>query len=303
MMRVPQALKPSRKVWAGKAFVLWGIIFSGSFFLSPPVISAVPLYKNFQHMEYDVYSGGFHVVEADLDIDYTREGRYRMVFGAHTRGFLDKLVPWKGRFESDGWRFDPAGKIRPQRHKSSAVFRGEKDIKEYKYGKDGSFQEYRLEDDDVQNDGSPKDVDPVLTKNTTDVLAATLNILDRLPKGGKCEGADEIFDGKRRYRLVFKEIRRVTLEATRYNVYAGPAVECTAEIEPMGGAWHKKPRGWLSIQEQGRKKGTMPTIWVANMEEKGPAVPVKVRVKTEYGTLFMHMTAYQNGNKSLKLDR
>lgn len=298
MMKVQQALKPSRKVWAGKAFVLSAIIFSGGLFFSPSITKGAAPHKNFQHMEYDVYSGGFHVVEAKLDIDYTKKGRYRMVFGAHTRGILGALAPWKGSFESDGWR---GKKNRPQVHKSVAIFRGEKDIKEYKYGRDGSFKEYSLEDDDAHNDGSPKKVDPALTKNTTDLLTATLNILDHLPKDGKCEGSDEIFDGKRRYRLMFKEIRRVELKASRYNVYAGPAIECTAEIKPMGGRWHKKPRGWLSIQEQGRKKGTMPTIWVANVSSNGPAVPVKVRVKTGYGTMFMHLTAYQNGKTRLKL--
>ena len=250
-------------------------------------------------MEYDLYTGGFHVIEADLDIDYRTKGRYRMMFGARTRGILSALASWEGSFESDGWRPSKSGKIRPQIHKSMAIFRGSKDSKEYKYGRNGSFKEYRLKDD--KNDGSSKKVDSVLTKNTTDVLAATLNILDRLPKGGKCEGVDEIFDGKRRYRLIFKETRRVELKASHYNVYAGPAIECVAEIEPMGGKWHKKPRGWLSIQEQGRKRGSMPTIWVANINAHGPAVPVKVRVKTQYGTMFMHMTAYENGKTQLKL--
>jgi hypothetical protein len=45
----------------------------------------------------------------------------------------------------------------------------------------------------------------------------------------------------------------------------------------------------------------MPTIWLAQMAPGEPAVPVKIRVKTEYGTLFMHLTGYKGAGKSLQL--
>jgi hypothetical protein len=59
---------------------------------------------------------------------------------------------------------------------------------------------------------------------------------------------------------------------------------------PDGGKWYQKPRGWLSIQEQGRQKGSLPTVWMAKVNKTGPALPVKIRVVTDYGTLFMHLT-------------
>ena len=60
------------------------------------------------------------------------------------------------------------------------------------------------------------------------------------------------------------------------------------------------PRGWLSIQEQGRSKGSLPTIWLAKIDKDGPAVPVKLRLKTDYGTLFSHLIDYKNGDKEIK---
>ena len=75
----------------------------------------------------------------------------------------------------------------------------------------------------------------------------------------------------------------------------------TVEVKPIAGRWYEKPRGWLSIQEQGRKLGTMPTVWFAQLKETATVVPVRVRVKTEYGTLFMHMTNYESGDIKLSL--
>jgi len=57
----------------------------------------------------------------------------------------------------------------------------------------------------------------------------------------------------------------------------------------------------MSIQEQGRERGTMPTVWFAKVQEGQVAVPVKVRVKTDYGTLFMHLTDYQSAGKKMTL--
>jgi hypothetical protein len=113
--------------------------------------------------------------------------------------------------------------------------------------------------------------------------------MSALKETNLCEGRDDIYDGERRFTLIFRDQGAGSLPESRYNAYTGPARVCTVEIEPKGGRWHKKPRGWLSIQEQGRKKGSLPTVWMAQMPGIPFAVPVKIRVKTNYGTLLMHL--------------
>lgn len=254
---------------------------------------------NLQKMQYDVYAGGFHVVEAHLDSDLKKPGRYYLELGAKTRGFLGDIAPWHGVFKTDGWHDAQAGSARPEVHQSITTWRDEEEIKTYKYGKDGVFKEYTIKD--PENDGSPRPVSPELTQGTTDALSATFHVMEKIAANGSCTGSDEVFDGKRRYTMIFKEVKRVELTANEYNVYAGPAVECTVEVKPGAGKWHEKPRGWMSIQEQGRERGTMPTVWFASLQEGGPAVPVKVRVKTDYGALLMHLTGYDNGVKHLAM--
>ncbi|HPF78005.1 MAG TPA: DUF3108 domain-containing protein [Alphaproteobacteria bacterium] len=273
-------------------------VFAVLFLTAAPFSVAKAADKNpdRQKVRYDVYAGGIHALQANLDIDQSKQGRYSLSLDAKTYGLLGKLAPWEGVFESHGW----AGKVnKPELHQSTAIWRGEKEIKKYKYNKDGSFAGYSVLDD--ENDGSLRDVDTELTKGTSDVLTATLNTMEAIAAGSDCEGETDIFDGSRRYTLIFRHKENVELEASRWNVYKGPAVQCTVEVKPGGGKWHEKPRGWMSIQEQGRERGTMPTVWFAKMVEGEPAVPVKVRVKTSYGTLFMHMTDYEGGKKKLTL--
>lgn len=251
-----------------------------------------------QSMEYDVYAGGFHVVSAALDVHLAKQNKYLLRLAANTHGMLGQLAPWKGIFQTDGWYDAKKALPQPQIHFSDTMWRDENELTQFHYNKDGSFKEYRIKNE--KEDG-PKPPEDGLADNSTDVLTSTLKVMNAIATGGKCHGKDKVFDGARSYNLVFHEQQKVELEATRYNVYAGPAVECTVEVKPIAGKWRSKPRGWMSIQEQGRERGTMPTVWFAQMGEGEPAVPVKIRVKTQYGTLFMHLTGYNGSGKSLKL--
>lgn len=249
-----------------------------------------------QKMNFDVYTGGVNVVKADMTVNTSYKDYYGLIFGAETRGFLGSLVPWKGTFESKGWVISDENLV-PELHESIATWKQEKEVKSYHYTKEGGFQDLLT----TYNTKKPKHTyqSKELTDNTTDVMTATLIMMKHVAMGGECNGSWDIFDGKRRYAMSFQHQRFVKMEATQYNIYSGPAIECTVEVIPEAGEWHKKPRGWLSIQEQGRARGMMPTVWFAIIGNEKVAVPVRVRVKTAYGTLFMHLTRYEAGDKVL----
>lgn len=253
--------------------------------------------NNSQIMTYEVYAGGINAVRAQLDVNYRQNDRYDLSLAAQTKGFLAKLVPWEGTFSTKGWRMKD-GKEQPELHKSTAVWREEEDFKEYYYTKDGAFDKLI-----VLEPGTPgpvtEEVAAELTQGTTDALTATLQVMQSVAETGSCEGRDEVFDGKRRFALVFRHAADDMLTPTEYNVFEGRAARCEVEVVPVAGEWHKKPRGWMSIQEQGRDKGALPTVWMAKIDPNGPAVPVKIRVKTEYGVLFMHLINYQGGGKTV----
>lgn len=252
-------------------------------------------------LTYDVYASGIRVVEAKMQINTDKKSRYEVLLSGRTRGVLKTLAPWSGTFETNGW-IQNGNELQPELHKSTAVWRDEPDIKEYFYGRDGSFKKFLTTDSDKPPE--EEEVDDNLTQGTIDVLTASMEMLQHVAAGHDCQGTSEVFDGRRRFEMIFNHEDRVELQASRYNVYEGPAVKCTVEVKPIAGKWHKKPRGWLSIQEQGRARGTMPTVWVGQMEEGDSfALPVKVFVKTAYGSLFMHLTGYENGDEILLAEK
>lgn len=233
-----------------------------------------------------------------MEMDFSTKGQYSIFFSAQTRGLLGSLVPWEGTFESKGTAYKDGRRL-PHFHESIASWQGEREVKTYNYDKKGQFKDITT----LYKHKKPKTKvpDKALTEGTTDALTATILVMEHVSDGGNCEGTSEVFDGKRRYKLIFRHTQFVMLESTRYNAYSGPAVECTVEVEPIAGRWHEKPRGWLSIQEQGRERGLMPTVWLAQVVENAVVVPVRVRVKTAYGTMFMHMTNYESGDTILQV--
>lgn len=257
---------------------------------------AVEVAKSAQVMTYEVYAGGINAVRAKLDVNFADEGHYDLSLAAQTKGFLAKLVPWEGTFSTKGWRMGD-GTERPELHKSTATWRDEEDFKEYYYGKDGSFEKLIVLEPGATAPVT-EEISPELVQGTTDALTATLSAMKKVAATGSCEGRDEVFDGKRRFALVFRHAADDMLTPTEYNVFQGRAARCEVEVLPVAGEWHKKPRGWMSIQEQGRDKGALPTVWFAKIAPEGPAVPVKIRVKTEYGVLFMHLIDYTGDGKT-----
>ena len=243
-----------------------------------------------QTLTYSVYAGGLNVVTAKIDLDDSAPGRYRVTLSAWTQGLLGKLVPWKGSFETEGWRLKDGAET-PEIYKSSSVWHKKEEIKQFTYGRDGKFVGFKKTE--AGKDTTPKTFDKKLADGTTDSLTATLLVMDKVGRGEKCEGSKDVFDGLRRFKLAFHDDGDENLDKTNYNVYAGAAARCTVEVTPDGGLWHEKPRGWLSIQEQGRQKGSLPAVWMAKIGKNGPALPVKIRVVTDYGTLFMQLSDYQ----------
>ncbi|MBI1326584.1 MAG: DUF3108 domain-containing protein [Alphaproteobacteria bacterium] len=251
-------------------------------------VFASPAQAETQKAIYELYAGGINaaIAELDLKLDKTKK-LYDVKLLVQTKGFLARLVPWSGGFATKGWLTKE--KPRPEQHKSWATWKEDTESHIYNYKKDGTFVSLIEEEN-----GKPKDnrkLDKELGHGTVDMLSVTLHQILQLAQQNECGVKDEVFDGKRRFALGFNPVAQTRLKSDKYAAYEGDAVECTIEVTPTGGAWHEKARGWMNIQDQGKRNGTIPTLWYANFNpaDKGTLqLPVKVRVKTDYGTFFMH---------------
>ena len=241
------------------------------------------------HFAYEVYAGGLNAFEAEVEFRQTPK-RYHIELDARIKGFLGSMIPWQGRYTTKGWRTD-AHSYKPYIHTTSTTWRGETETRSYRYARSGGFQSLTVKDDGEA--ARTKEVDNGLADNAVDILSATLNVTKAMANETKCQHTATAFDGKRRFKLHFRHKNMVDMKANSYNSYNGRAARCIIELVPQGGKWHDEPRGWLLVQEQGRKYGQLPTAWMARLSDKSPAMPVRLEVKTYYGSVVMHLVEYQ----------
>ena len=258
------------------------ILLSLLLLLAPAVACAAD-----DHLIYEVYASGIDALTAKLDLSQDHKN-YDVKLVAATQGLLGRLAPWQGRFEAQGVHAGP-GRWQPQIYQSSSVWHKKDEVKKFVYA-DGVLQSVTVSE--TGKDKEIRALDKNLVEGTTDSLSATLAIMEKVSGGGACEGSSDVFDGLRRFKLVFHNEGADMLSASNQNVYSGPAMRCTVEVVPVAGRWHAKPRGWLSIQEQGRQKGSLPTVWFAPIGHDGEALPVRVKVVTDYGVMFMQLAQY-----------
>jgi hypothetical protein len=76
-MRQQKALRDLKKGWVVSLIALLVITFNGS------VVRAQSIKPGHQKMEYSVYAGGIHALDATLDINLTKKERFNIELFAH----------------------------------------------------------------------------------------------------------------------------------------------------------------------------------------------------------------------------
>jgi hypothetical protein len=242
-------------------------------------------------LSYSVYASGLRTLSAETTINFTQEGTYKTQTYIETAGLLGSLAPWQGLLSSEGRKenLDNTVHFIPKQHFFNNIWRSTPKITTQDFDEEGQLQQVTIKEGERPIE--VKKPEKELTQGAVDILTATLIGMDAVQKEGNCNSQTTVFDGKRRFNLHFKPIQITTLKSSRYNSYDGKAYKCRVEVEPISGKWRDKPRGWMSIQEQSKEKGHPPTIWFGEVLHNGQSfiVPVKLMIKTNYGTLVLHL--------------
>ncbi len=235
---------------------------------------------------YEIYTGGLHTMSATMDMAMER-GQYNIDMVAKPHGTIGKLLPWKGQYASKG--LVKGDTLQPKQHSKTSSWNSETDKTVLNYDKKGHLIEAKRVE--FKNGETVRAYDHAFTQDmvtdTVDLMTATVKMLQNVNAGETCDTSIPVFDGKRRFNMVFKQKGTTTLSSSRLNSFDGEAVKCTIEIEPVIG-WEEKKRGYFRIQEESKEKGYLPTVWIGQAYPGGPMVPVRMEIKSEYGAILMH---------------
>jgi hypothetical protein len=231
-------------------------------------------------VNYAVYASGFKALDASIRI-VERANYYETDVRAKIRDGLYKILPWEGRFFSRGTT--GGNQWRPRFHRATSTWKGETDTDILEYDRSGILTRAAEVEEGVE---STRNI-PSEASKALDMMTALLGSF-RDPMDQVCEGNNKrIFDGKRVFDLSLSRLRTDKLTTSRYSNYNGSAVVCDIEIIPVAG-FRKEKRGYFALQEQAKKNGQLPKIWLGQLDGYPTPMPVKMLIKSNYGSVVMH---------------
>ncbi|WP_420562230.1 DUF3108 domain-containing protein [Thalassobaculum sp.] len=229
---------------------------------------------------YEVYFGGLHILSAESEFA-PDSSSYAVTAKAQTRGILEVFFDWRGETRSAG-RFD-ADRAVPGRHTNFGWRGDEQRSVILTYGPDGEVIETSIDPapDPEEVTALPEDAEI----GTIDPLTVIAQLSRTMSQTGTCDGEFAVYDGRRRYDLRVTDRGTETLPPTSYSIFSGEAKSCQVEYAMLGGQ-RKDPNKYS-------KTARDRVVYVARPVKDGPAIPVALKIETDFGTLMAHLTGVE----------
>lgn len=251
--------------------------------------TAAPLAAGPVQASYTAYWSGFTVMTLDASLDLGAEA-YRVASTMRTAGLLATFVRGETTTVVEG-RVQPAATplaLSPQRFSMEGRWRDT--LRRVTMSWTGNRPEVLALLPANQDEREP--VPPELQTGTVDTLTALAALVRQAAATGRCDGAAQVFDGRRRSDFTAVTDGNEVLAANRWSGFSGPALRCRFEGRQVAGFWKEGDRA-----EAAKPRGGM--AWFASPGPGLPVIPVRIEADSNWGTVFVHMTRAAPGALAL----
>ncbi len=233
---------------------------------------------------YRVHVGGVSVLDLTTVLEMGDQS-YRVEVTARTDGFIARLFPWQTVSRSDGTV--AVDRLRPLHHSQISVFRDKPRSVTLSYDPQGEVTALVLP--------APKDDDrdPVsdeLRRASYDPLSGFLVMLQTAAHGNGCTANLPIFDGRRRYDMIFTDVGQRLVSASRYSVFAGSARQCRVSYRPVAGYNRSASNGGFWQRDGAHGERPPIDLWLASIVPGLPPLPVRMESYSDFGAVVVHLT-------------
>ncbi|MGE0715296.1 MAG: DUF3108 domain-containing protein [Alphaproteobacteria bacterium] len=231
-------------------------------------------------LAYDVSVAGVPALGLRLEVD-VRPDRYQIASVMETRGFIGLLFPWTMQSEVRGVVVGDV--LRPVDYRFSSVLYGTERTARLRFAPDGSVT---TETNHVSGDEDRAPVPPEMRRGSVDVLTGILRVTRRLDRTGLCTTTVPVFDGRRRYDLLFSD---APLDA------ANPrhVRTCVGSINRIAG-FLKSAFAWGDDDD-----GRAASISAARIFPGAPLIPFRLEFGTPVGVAYAQLQEARHRGKVL----
>ena len=245
----------------------------------PPTIQTAPP-SPLLELHYDVYWSLLRLITI-ASRSRVGDGAYELWSEMETVGLVDTLFPWTYRSEVRG-RIEGEA-LAPDTFSSHSELRDKRQQVILRYGPDGpQVDEATPFEGSALGEEYTRDEVPVeMRAGTIDPLTEIASVSLQMAQGRGCAGTRSVFDGLRRYDVVYEDLGESELESSSYDAYEGRARRCRSEVKPLAGFWKPKDERGESV--------TSITAWMMPPVPGADPVPVRMEVAGKRGTLTIHL--------------
>lgn len=177
---------------------------------------------------FDAVVGIFNAGEADFiyDID---NAKYAVNSKIYTKGIFDTLYPFEAKYSTSGRIEQNLMKTEHYSYESQSRFN--KRTKNVVYSNEG----IPLKSISTKN-GKKREKQIKIKENvdnTTDLQSVMAAMARQYLQVGSCKGVRKVFDGKRRYNVLFEDLGQDWLEQDERSPYFGKALKCSMSIDRL----------------------------------------------------------------------
>jgi hypothetical protein len=227
---------------------------------------------------------GLHLVSDRTSVE-TAPGRYSIAMDLTTRGLASVFVNLETHSEVHGKLIGET--VRPEEYTGAARRNGAERSNRVEYGPDGAV----LSAVSSPSAGRPALVAADHTRGTVDQLTAYFILERALARGGSCERAIPVFDGRRRYDLRFADAPPEPLPDDAASLFSGPVRVCEVTRQDLDGYTSED-------HSEGAYRGK---IWYALVNGGELMAPVRMEFDTELGLVKGYLAEVHGGGMNLRL--
>lgn len=227
--------------------------------------------------EFDVFIGRFNASRTNFTYSLA-DNKYAVDSNVKTYGLFDTLYPFQAIYSTTG-KIIKKEQLQTISYKYNAKSRFNRRTKELVYN-DKGVPVYRIssKNDKEKRAEINQDVD---IKGTTDLQTVIAELVLQYNNMRFCDARMEVFDGKKRFDVIFKDEGKENLKANKYSQFEGPAVKCSMYIDNLGS------KGDDLLWEITSDRPVY--FWVMEQGEKTRPFIARIEVKeTKYGKVQVY---------------
>ncbi len=260
------------------------IALFGLFALSGHVMADEAPLKPAVGLDYKIFIGGLEALAASVTIA-SDPGRYDVEIKARTSGAIGRIFPWVIDIATKG---NVAGdRLQPTVHAQTSNFQGKPRVVSLNYDGHGGFIDRTVLPDNHEDQRD--DVPPEQTRDTLDIVSAVLAGLRSVDRTGSCAGRVPVFDGRRRFDLIYSDDGHEKLEGSEAALYTGDALRCAVKVEPVAGFWKKNQRKFWTRKIDGEDQVVPIEVYIARVGSAAVEAPVRIESTSPFGPLVLNL--------------